>query len=537
VLVREQIARIGEIVRGHPEAPRGELASLVCREYGWRRPNGELRVRACRDLLQRLEDAGHVRLPPSRVGVQRRPGRGASRSIPRVSAVPRVGDVCPREVAVRPIEPAETSGWREAMDRFHYLGDGAIVGETIRYVAESRGRWVALLGWGAAALKSRHREAFVGWDDRTKYRRLHLVANNVRFLILPHVEVPHLASAVLARNLRRLSADWVARYRHPILLAETFVDLSRFRGICYRAANWVYLGETRGVGRKGAGFAEHGNKKGLFVYPLHRRAREILSAPFPSPEILRRSTMPSIPVDVNKLPLEGEGGLIEVLRRITDPRRPRGIRHPIASVLALAVMATLCGMHSYEAIAEWASDLPKEVLRKLGCWCWRAPSEPTFRRILQSVDADEVDRVVGNWLGEFTDGEPIAFDGKTLRGSGDQETKPCHLLGAITHGSGLVVAQEKVDEKSNEIPGAKRLLADLDLEGRTVTADAMHTQRDLARFLVEEKGADFVFVAKENQPTLLDDIRTLEWDSFFPSAPHIRQGPRADRDPGDPAQH
>jgi hypothetical protein len=115
-----------------------------------------------------------------------------------------------------------------------------------------------LLGWGAAALKSRHRERYVGWDAKTKYRRLSFVANNVRFLILPWVQVRHLASVVLSRTLRRLSADWEQRYDHPILLAETFVDLARFRGTCYRAANWIHLGTTRGVGRKGAGFEAHG---------------------------------------------------------------------------------------------------------------------------------------------------------------------------------------------------------------------------------------------------------------------------------------
>ena len=210
-----------------------------------------------------------------------------------------------REVVVRPLRRGELAPWQEAMARFHYLGDGRIVGETLRYVAERAGRWVALVGWGAAALKIRHREAFVGWDEKTKYQRLHLVANNVRFLILPWVEVPHLASVVLSRNLRRLSADWEARYDHPILLAETFIDLARFHGTCYRAANWIYLGQTRGMGRKGEGFAAHGQPKGLFVYPLHRRAKEILSAPFPAPEMKGRSPMSTVSIDVNKLPLEG----------------------------------------------------------------------------------------------------------------------------------------------------------------------------------------------------------------------------------------
>ena len=125
------------------------------------------------------------------------------------------------------------------------------------------------------------------------------------------MRVPHLASSVLSKNLRRLSADWEAYYSHPILLVETFVDTERFRGTCYRASNWRYLGETRGVKRKRAGFEAHGRKKALFVYPLHPRATEILSAPFPSPEILRSTSMATTAtLDVNQLPLEGEGGLI-----------------------------------------------------------------------------------------------------------------------------------------------------------------------------------------------------------------------------------
>lgn len=206
---------------------------------------------------------------------------------------------------MRPIDPQERPQWDDVMAREHYLGAGPIVGEVLRYVAEQDNRWLALLGWGAAALKSRHREAYVGWDEKTKYERLHLVANNVRFLML--VRVPHRASAVLAKTLRRLGSDWDARYGHPILLAETFVDLDRFRGTCYKAANWIYLGQTRGVKRTGEGFEEHGRKKGLFVYPVHPRARQILSAPFPSPEIVRRDQMQNVVVDVNRLPLEGHG--------------------------------------------------------------------------------------------------------------------------------------------------------------------------------------------------------------------------------------
>ncbi len=416
------------------------------------------------------------------------------------------------------------------MARFHYLGDGELVGESLRYVAEYEQRWLGLLGWAAAAWKSRHRERFIGWNERQKLARLHLVANNSRFLVLPWVQVRCLASRVLSANLRRLSADWSERYGHPILLAETFVDLDRFRATCYRAANWQYLGRTRGTSRKGRGYEEHGQKKALLVYPLHRRTREILAAPFPSPQMQEVKSMATkaFSIDVNRLPLTDEGGLLETLRKLTDPRKRRGIRHPFESVLALAVMATLSGMRSYEAIAEWAAQVPKEILAKLRCWCHQAPSEKTFRRVLQAVDADEVDSTVNEWLADQTElgGKGVAIDGKTLRGSGSAERQPVHLLAAVTHDEGVVVAQEAVSEKTNEIKHAASTLQNVDLEGSTVTADAIHTQTEFARFVVEEKKANYVLIAKENQPTLLDDIRVQHEGSFFPSGENGQQGSR-----------
>ena len=502
---------------------------------GWRRANGALRLRACRELLVRLAQAGEIALPPSRTHARALRRSGAPQRAPAAEPAhdaPKAAAVALRRIVVRPVAPQELPRWHEEMERHHYLGDGEIVGETVRHVAEADGRWLALLAWGAAALKSRHREAWIGWDERTKYQRLCLVTNNVRFLVLPTERTPHLASAVLARSVRRLSGDFEARYGHPVLLAETFVDVERFRGTCYLAANWVRLGETRGMARKGRGYQAHGRKKALFVYPLEPRAREVLAAAMPSPEILRRSSMSSMPalyVDANKLPLDGEGGLIEVLRDMVDPRKRRGIRYPIEIVLALAVTACLSGTRSFEAMAEWAKDLPEDLLKRLRCWCWRAPSESTFRRVLSMVDADEVDRRVNAWLAGMAERGAIAIDGKALRGSADGEKPAVHLLSAITHAQGVVVAQLQVAEKSNEIPGAKPLLAPLDLEGVTVTADAMHTQTDLARHLVEEKKADYVFVAKDNQPTLLADIQAIAWESLPPSGSNARQGTRPDR--------
>ena len=157
------------------------------------------------------------------------------------------------------------------------------------------------------------------------------------------------------------------------------------------------------------------------------------------------------------------------------------------------------------------------------CWCHQAPSEPTFRRVLQSVDADEVDRAVGECLAkqEGLSGQGVALDWKSLRGSRDGDNKPVHLLSAITHEGGVVIAQESVSEKTNEIKHAASTLQDVDLAGATVTADAMHTQKEFARFLVEEKGADYIFIAKENPPTLLDDLKTEHDGDFSPSGKNV----------------
>lgn len=173
---------------------------------------------------------------------------------------------------VRPIGPEERLGWRIYMARYHYLGFRPIVGEHLLYAALLGSELVALLGWAGAALQAPLRDSYLGWDEATKRRQLHLVANNIRFLVLPWVRVKHLASKVLATNLRRLSGDWQQAWGHPLLLAETFVDTSRFRGTCYRAANWRCLGQTAGRSRHANRYSRNGVPKALFVYPRNHRA-------------------------------------------------------------------------------------------------------------------------------------------------------------------------------------------------------------------------------------------------------------------------
>jgi predicted transposase YbfD/YdcC len=409
---------------------------------------------------------------------------------------------------VRPIRVEELLGWRAHMERFHYLGDAALVGESLRYVAELNGELVALLSWGAASLHNGPRDRYVGWGEERKGANLHLVVNNARFLILPWGRRPHLASRVLAANLRRLSQDWEGAYGHRVVLAETFVDTSRFQGTCYRASNWICVGETKGWSKSGEAYRFHGQPKSVWLYPLRRDFQTQLCAkaePSRHKEIF-------MAVDVDRLPLEGHGGLFEILCAFPDTRKRRGVRHALQSILATALCAVLAGARSVTAIAEWSAEQSSETLLRLGSKRGRPPSERTYRRAFASIDVEEFDRRTGSWMAEqqrLQVGAGLALDGKTVRGSRDGDQAALHLLSAIVHDSGAVVAQAAVESKTNEITQVEPLLEGLNIPGAVVTADALLTQREIARHIVEDKQAGYVLTVKDNQPTLRKDIADL----------------------------
>jgi hypothetical protein len=217
--------------------------------------------------------------------------------------------------------------------------------------------------------------------------------------------------------------------------------------------------------------------------------------------------------------------LLRILMSLPDPRHLRGRRHDQTSILAVAICAVLCGASSYVAIAEWAAGCSQNLLKRLGCRRdprsarYTPPSEPTIRRVLQSIDAEQTDRALAGWLRRLGSGlkdKAVALDGKTLRGAQRVGGGQVHLLSAMLHGSGVVLGQCEVAEKSNEIPAAPQLLGELDLRGMTVTADALHTQRELARFVVEDKGANYCLPVKDNQPTLKQDIASWFESGSFP---------------------
>ena len=243
-------------------------------------------------------------------------------------------------------------------------------------------------------------------------------------------------------------------------------------------------------------------------------------------------------LEMERLPLDGEGGLFEILRTLPDPRKARGVRHRIEGLVSIALCATLAGARTITAMAEWASEQSGQTLRRFGCKRGKPPSERTLRRILGQIDVEEVDRRTGCWMAEQHQHlAALAIDGKTLRGSRDGETPARHLLSAVVHGTGTVLAQRSVDAKTNEITQVEPLLEDLELEGVVVTADALLTQRRLASYLVEEKKAHYVFTVKDNQPTLRSDIEALHLEDSPPSAQHRGQRPRAPGATSDLDQH
>ncbi len=231
-----------------------------------------------------------------------------------------------------------------------------------------------------------------------------------------------------------------------------------------------------------------------------------------------------IKLDVRRLPLDGKGGLIEVLRGLSAPRQRRGRRHPLVSIMAIAVGATLAGAQSLMAIAHWAADQAPATLRRLRCR-GKVPSEATIRRVLGRIDVRALDERVGAWLAEQLPlaGQALAIDGKTLRGSADAGTKAVHLVSAVLHGDdAIIVAQHRVDDKTNEITSVQPLFAALDIAGSVVTGDAMFTQKAIATHIVEAKHADYLLAVKDNQPTLRQDIEDLHLQGAFPpSARHV----------------
>ena len=346
------------------------------------------------------------------------------------------------EVRVRPVQRGEERRFQELMRAHHYLGALPKIGETFWYVATYREAWVALLSFTAAAWKCAVRDRWIGWDFRHQYDRLHLVANNSRFLILPAWHYPNLGSRTLALCQRRLPGDWPVRFGHPLVLLETFVDPQRFHGTVYRAANWTYVGETRGYRRTRQGYSATAQApKQVWVRPLQRDARAVLAgAHLPS---TYHAGVPNLMLTADQM-----RALPDFFTAIPDPRRAQGRRHRLATVLALAAGAVLCGMRGYKAIAEWAHSLGPKARQRFRCrrqdGRYQIPSESIFRDCLIRVDPQHLDQALQLWNAVHgqTD-DSLALDGKTMRNAFDAQGRQTHVMSVVGHTSKLCYTQKK----------------------------------------------------------------------------------------------
>lgn len=277
-VTKNDIRAVKRIIAAHPEKSRRFISQEVCRVWDWRQPNGVLKDMVCRSLLLVLESKGFITLPP-RKSTPANPL--AHRKKPTWVDIDRsplqcsLGDLFP--VKLEQIRRTHFEKlFNGLVSEHHYLGYTQPVGEHLKYIAFSHDRPIACLSWGSPPWYIGARDRFIGWSKEIRQKNLHLIANNLRFLIVPWVQVSCLASYLLALNRQCLSQDWQRLYHHPVYLVETFVDTERYRGTCYQADNWQFVGQTKGFGKLSKSREPLLSKKAVYVYPLTRNFRREL---------------------------------------------------------------------------------------------------------------------------------------------------------------------------------------------------------------------------------------------------------------------
>lgn len=271
----EEVTWIRRHISQNSDISRRKLSEHFCEQFGWRKPNGELKAMSCRVVLVRMERDGVVTLPPPKmrfVGCkvhQRRTLFAEPKPLLTIS----VGNI---SIDIEVVTKKSSALWNEFIDRYHYLGYTPLPGAQIRYFVLADGEIVSLLGFSAAAWKTAPRDEYIGWSHQARKKNLHLVVNNARFLVLPWVNSRNLCSKVFAFIRRRIADDFESVYNYRPVLLETFVEKDRFSGTCYKASNWLYVGDTTGRGKLNRTNKQEKPIKAVWVYPLIRSFRKVL---------------------------------------------------------------------------------------------------------------------------------------------------------------------------------------------------------------------------------------------------------------------
>jgi len=279
VITSEDILFIEQLIAAYPRASRRRLSQKLCEAWQWRQANGALRDMVCRGLLLMLDRAGHIQLPAVKF-VPHNP------LVRRERPEPVLIDTAPIQGTLHELRPVEIEQVRRTdheplfnslMEQYHYLAYEQPVGEHLKFLVWAQGRPIACLAWSSAPRHLASRDRYIGWSAEARRRNIRFLAYNTRYLILPWVRVPHLASHILGKMTSQLSRDWERMYGHPVYFAETFIDPGRFRGTCYRAANWKLLGRTTGRGKASNSYKPNRPIKEVLGFPLTPRFRELLS--------------------------------------------------------------------------------------------------------------------------------------------------------------------------------------------------------------------------------------------------------------------
>jgi hypothetical protein len=415
------------------------------------------------------------------------------------------------QVRVQLASPRQLPRIDKLLDEGHYLGSVRPVGERLYYLAtDASDRWVGILVFSGAAKHLKQRDQWIGWSNEQRRRRLSLLTNNCRFLLLPAPAVPNLGSRILRLTLDRLSQDWQRHYGHPVMAVETFVDPEQFSGTVYTANGWIELGQTDGWGRRRRDYyVKHDKPKRLFVRPLARNACRSLQAEHLKADLAMVEA--KVPARCTQR-VEQIQSIVEHFKRLAE-YRGRIESYPLFSLGTLVLLAVLCGSpRGQKDLEKFAAGLSPAQRRALGIRRNRqgdypAPSQSTFSRFFCGIGAEQINQTVlavqNQLRGPAPKEELVVMDGKEPNhGSG------ASILTAVTVPSQHYLGSALVDTKTNEIPVAqKELIPLLDLQGRLVSLDALHTQDETARTAVLEAGADFLLTCKKNQPTLWANIQ------------------------------
>ena len=429
----------------------------------------------------------------------------------------------------------ETKRCDELIREHHYLHDATLVGERLRYAATYKGRWLALATWSGAVFHLQDRDEFIGWDAEQCRRRRPLLANNSRLLVLPDCHYPNLVSRFMKLMLGRLSQYWLELWSHPLALVESFVDPQLYQGTAYKVSGWSHLGKTAGWQRDAADFyLKHDAPKQIWVRELVKHARVKLRAAQLPPAWagVEAQSRPRCRETVKQI-----GSLMETLRQeLPEFRRAEALAYPIAGLMCLTVMAMATGVRQGpDDLAKFADTCSQAQLRALRfrrdkhTHRYRCPGNTTFTRVLAKVDAAVLERLLLGWQNRLTgpvQDSLVIVDGKKMRHGGVE------MVNAV-NGHGQYLGGVITATKSNEIPAARQLLRRLDLIGKTVLADALHTQVETAQQILFDQGVNYLLTAKANQPTLRKTLESLfAQQGFSPSGQPASTGAAARAQPG-----